>query len=395
MRLFAATLFFGVWAISAQAHDDVLSQAEGALADLGYDPGNLDGIWDEALSDALDNYKRDRGLEPDGDLSLRGFVDLVDEAKVALQVAGGTLVRPFVPKADAPDWPEVLLTEMRVPFHRIEDCRHRYGLGTMFYSEGRSEEFHLTELCFDADGGRLWSAENLSGWTLTNDAPSFQEFKIIEEGVPDWQRHTLMLQPLPETIAQMGLNVPGSGGTGATWFWQVPRDYEPQVGLARLNMAGGVFLDEPQDVEALDGTFNVAISMVHRVVGGQGRPPILPGMGFVGEVKFDGTTGEGTLGPAPNGYLSGESSAEVFLTIGSDVLGGSAVLSGFNGEQARLRETDWKSLALDVAELYGRVDGDGGASIFLIGAADGVAFDQSGRRFELLTAIAVQGFRVQ
>ena len=52
-------------------------------------------------------------------------------------------------------------------------------------------------------------------------------------------------------------------------------------------------------------------------------------------------------------------------------------------------------MELTVDQLYGRVDGAGGASLFMIGAADGVAFDQSGREFKLLTAIAIQGFRLE
>ena len=393
MRLLATSVLVGFWACTAHGQDDVLRQAEEALAELGYQPGEIDGVWDETLAKAVDSYKRDRGFDPNGDLSLREFSALRSEASAAAQAANATIVRPYVPDVDAPDVPEVVRTEERVPYHRIEDCRFRHGIGTMFYSEGRREEFHLTDICFDAEGGRFWSAETVNGWSLTNDAPSFKEFKVIEEGVPDWQRHTLMLQPLPEMMAQMGLTLPGSGGSGANWFWQVPRSYQAQAGLSRLNMGTGVFLDDPQDVEALDGTFSVAISMVHRVIKGEGKAPILPGMGFVGEVAFKTTSGEGTLGPAPNGYLSNESSAEIALTIDDNLLGGSASLIGFNGEQAGVEPNDWKSMELKVSDLYGRVDGEGGASIFLMGAADGVAYDQSGREFQLLTAISVQGFR--
>ena len=116
-------------------------------------------------------------------------------------------------------------------------------------------------------------------------------------------------------------------------------------------------------------------------------------MGFAGEITFNTTMGEGVLGPAPNGYLSDESTAQVAFTIDENHLGGSATLMSFNGEQAGVEPTDWKSMELAVSDLFGRVDGEGGASIFLIGAADGVAYDQSGREFQLLTAISVQGFR--
>ena len=393
MRLVATSILVGFWACAAHGQDDLLRQAEEALDELGYLPGEIDGTWDDALTQAVDSYKRDRDLDPNGDLSLREFVALKSEAAAAAKAANATIVRPYVPNADAPEIPEVVRTEARVPYHRIDDCRYRHGMGTMYYSEGRAEEFHLTDICFDAEGGRFWSAEIVEGWSLTNDAPSFKEFKVIEEGVPDWERHTLMLQPLPEMIAQMGLTLPGTGGTGANWFWQVPRSYQAQAGLSRLNMGTGVFLDEPQDVEALDGSFEVAISMVHRVVKGEGKAPILPGMGFVGEVTFTNTSGKGALGPAPNGYLSDESSAQIEFTIADNHLGGSASLIGFNGEQAGLQPTDWRSMELKVSDLYGRVDGEGGASIFLMGAADGVAYDQSGREFQLLTAISVQGFR--
>ena len=134
--------------------------------------------------------------------------------------------------------------------------------------------------------------------------------------------------------------------------------------------------------------------MAHRVIKGEGKAPILPGMGFVGEVAFTTTLGEGTLGPAPNGYLSNESSAEIALIINDNLLGGSASLIGFNGEQAGVEPNDWKSMELKVSDLYGRVDGEVGASIFLMGAADGVAYDQPGREFQLLTAISVRGFRL-
>ena len=395
MRLVATSLLVGIWAFAAQGQENLFRQAEEALAELGYEPGAIDGAWDDALSEAVDSYKRDRGLDPNGDLSLREFAALRAEAAEAEQAANGTVVSPYVPSSDAPETPEVIRTEGRVPYHRIMDCRYEHGMGTMFYSEGRKEEFHFTDVCFDADGGRFWSAESVEGWSLTNDAPSFKEYKVIEEGVPDWQRHTLMLQPLRETIAQMGLTLPGSSGTGATWFWQVPRSYQPQAGLSRLTMATGIFLNEPQNVEALDGTFHVAISMVHRVVEGQGKAPILPGMGFVGEVTFDGTSGEGVLGPAPNGYLSEDSSAQVVLSIKDNLLVGAASLAGVNGEKAGLEPTDWKSLELSVEDLYGRVDGAGGESIFLMGAADGIAYDRSGREFKLLTAISVQGFRAR
>ena len=388
-------MLFAFGACAAYGHDNLVLRLEEALVDLGYQPGAADGTWDDDLTDAVNAYKLDQGLEPNGDLTLREFAALQAEAKRASEAANATEVSPYVPSEDAPEIPEVVRAELRVPYHRIDDCRFRHGLGTMFYSEGRNEEFHLTDVCFDQEDGRFWGAENVGGWSLTNDAPSFQEYKIIEEGVPDWERHTLMLQPLPETIAQMGITLPGSGGTGAVWFWQVPRSYEPQAGPSRLTMATGVFLDEPQVVEALDGVFTVAISMVHRVVAGEGKAPILPGMGFVGEVEFDTTTGEGVLGPAPNGYLSDESSAQVTLMVADGALGGSANLIGSNGETAGLEPTDWKSMELTVDQLYGRVDGAGGASLFMIGAADGVAFDQSGREFKLLTAIAIQGFRLE
>ena len=52
-------------------------------------------------------------------------------------------------------------------------------------------------------------------------------------------------------------------------------------------------------------------------------------------------------------------------------------------------------MELTVGDLYGRVDGEDGRAIFLMGAADGVALDQSEREFQLLTAIAVQGFRAE
>ena len=254
MRLLATSVLVGFWACTAHGQDDVLRQAEEALAELGYQPGEIDGVWDETLAKAVDGYKRDRGLDPNGDLSLREFSALRSEASAAAQAANATIVRPYVPDVGAPDVPEVVRTEERVPYHRIEDCRFRHGIGTMFYSEGRREEFHLTDICFDAEGGRFWSAETVNGWSLTNDAPSFKEFKVIEEGVPDWQRHTLMLQPLPEMMAQMGLTLPGNGGSGANWFWQVPRSYQAQAGLSRLNMGTGVFLDDPQDVESCNST---------------------------------------------------------------------------------------------------------------------------------------------
>lgn len=388
-----ALIVFG--ACAAYGQDDLVLQLEEALEDLGYPPGEMDGAWDDDLTNAVNAYKLDQGLEPNGDLTLRQFAALKVAAEKALLAANATIVTPYVAGKDAPEIPDVIRTEQRVPYHRIADCRFRHGLGTMFYSEGRKEEFHLTDVCFDQEGGRFWSAESIAGWSLTNEAPSFKEYKVIEEGVPDWQRHTLMLQPLPETIAQMGMTLPGSGGTGAVWFWQVPNSYEPQAGPSRLAMATGVFLDEPQVVEALDGTFTVAISMVHRVVAGEGKAPVLPGMGFVGDIEFDTTAGKGVLGPAPNGFLSDESSALVTLSVVDGALGGSTRLTGSNGETAGLEPTDWKSLELTVDQLYGRVDGAGGNSLFMIGAADGVAFDQSGREFKLLSAITVQGFRTE
>ncbi|WP_413717022.1 hypothetical protein [Silicimonas sp. MF1-12-2] len=54
MRLVATSLLVGIWAFAVQGQENLFRQAEEALAELGYEPGVIDGAWDDALSKAVD-----------------------------------------------------------------------------------------------------------------------------------------------------------------------------------------------------------------------------------------------------------------------------------------------------------------------------------------------------
>jgi peptidoglycan hydrolase-like protein with peptidoglycan-binding domain len=51
-------------------------QIEVSLNSNGYDAGNVDGQWDDATTQAIENYQRSRGLEPTGSLTTEAMASL-------------------------------------------------------------------------------------------------------------------------------------------------------------------------------------------------------------------------------------------------------------------------------------------------------------------------------
>ena len=351
---------------------------------------------DASLSAAIARYKSDRGLNAETALSVPEFETLALEALSPSQADGDKFVALAVPpttsQLDAA--PPVTQFAGGVPYHRINDCPARSGIGVIHYSGGMGgDELHLTDVCFDETLGTLQSAENVNGWKLTADGQSFREFKVLTPGLKDHERHRFHLQPIHEVAAQMGLTVAGLQASGSHWFWGPAPGHKPQSGPQNMVWGGGVLFDEPQDVQSLHGVFHAAISLVHIPDISSGKPMILPGMSFVGELVFAGESGKAKFGPAPDGYLSDDSSGQMELVFRDGDLTGSGTLLARTGVLAGQAPDDWATLELPVPRLVGQVDGAGGKAVFMVGAAEGFVTDASGKTGRTITTISVQAYR--
>ena len=72
--------------VSSNADDFILRiyQAQQSLAELGYDPGAIDGLWGRNTQNAVEKFQRDNGLEVTGELDSRTV------EKLGLEKAGST-----------------------------------------------------------------------------------------------------------------------------------------------------------------------------------------------------------------------------------------------------------------------------------------------------------------
>ncbi len=66
-----------------------LTRIQQALSDLGYEPGNVEGVWDEGTSSALRDFQQQIGLAPTGELNFRTLTWLFRSTEAEANAGAG------------------------------------------------------------------------------------------------------------------------------------------------------------------------------------------------------------------------------------------------------------------------------------------------------------------
>jgi len=190
VRVFAFLIAGFLFANPAFAND-LVTRLETALAQLGYQPGAIDGIVDQATYNAIYAYQRDRGLAETGGVDLAGLEAM--EIEVASRQAATPAPSLAGTSVPAPPASPGLRTEVidGYTYHFLTDeCSGDRGIVQYTYPFYASGGYSLeqSEFCVLRSENRIISSEGRGGFTLVRDNPHSQQFDVLESGDHAHQR---------------------------------------------------------------------------------------------------------------------------------------------------------------------------------------------------------------
>ncbi|MEM1273267.1 MAG: peptidoglycan-binding domain-containing protein [Pseudomonadota bacterium] len=171
--------------------NDLVIRLETALAQLGYQPGAIDGVVDQATHNAIHAFQRDRGLAETGGMDFAGL------QAMELEVASRQAATPAPSAAETSSPPQSsnpgLQTEVidGYIYHFLtEHCGGDWGIVHYIYPFYASGGYNLeqSEFCVSRTENRILSSEGRGGFTLVRDRTHSQQFDVLESGDHEHQR---------------------------------------------------------------------------------------------------------------------------------------------------------------------------------------------------------------
>lgn len=167
--------------------DNPILNLETYLDWLGFPPGTIDGVVDDATYAAIRAYQTARGLPVTGGIDQAGFERLEEEALLA------TFVAP--PAIDEPPVSTALVATSPIPGdpfvdNRIEVCEGTAGFGLLTYGT-LSEDIHLTDMCIEEDAGTVLAGESVTSLTLAKEIDGARSYEDLSSGADEYQRNRI------------------------------------------------------------------------------------------------------------------------------------------------------------------------------------------------------------
>ncbi|MBF9033012.1 hypothetical protein HKCCE2091_02080 [Rhodobacterales bacterium HKCCE2091] len=397
-RRFAFALLFAVLPFGAAAQEDLVREAEAALAQLGFDPGPVDGMVDESLYSAIRAWQQTNGREATGGLV---YADLeLLRAQVAQLIAGAapapapaTAPASPPPQAAAPTpaptptpaaagGPARSLSEIGgTPWHRIEDCPYEAGFGVAEYWQGATEpsarEYLYTDLCFDAEGGVFHFAEVIDGLVLTQQATATRQYAALSretaEGYRDeayvGQEATEDMGALTRIGTMLVSANPARPSAHSSLRFQLAHGFTRPEGPAGAPQAG-----------AYGGNFAV-IGVAQGIDSYRDQVFAPISQSYPAEARFDGSTGTLTMVNVEDWGHDPSSGGTFDLVAADGVLTGSGEVHWRTGVLAGADGGDWASLTMRFPGGRGFLYGEDGAAFQVVLIGEGEATTQDGRTF--------------
>lgn len=194
----AAFIVLLLWPLAATAEDNLVLKLEQYLAQLGFNPGVVDGVADAATSAAIQSYQQARGLPVTGGMTFAEYQALERDAQ------SGTAATPTAQQTPTSAGPgQLTITTTQGAggsiYHKLSGCQAREGVAIVTYNNARRSHMELSDICFDPDGGWVAGSETLSGLSLVSQQEVMTVYEVIASGRQDYERHAVTLDKFDQT----------------------------------------------------------------------------------------------------------------------------------------------------------------------------------------------------
>ncbi len=391
------------------------------LKDLGFDPGPVDGIRDQATDTAINTFQKAFGLEVQNSLPHKQFLVLealakakgpqsANDNKPSSTPGSSTEATTKTPTlvanqtASTRQGETIRTEENGVVYHKIDRCGYERGFVVVHYRFnkpiGRKPVLEFSDICFDRKSGLLQSSEPNVTLVKTKSADFNDTYEYLStdsntgKTVKIW---TTTVGNYTDGVPESDKRNFGSFGhhrlSGKYLNWKPTGTRHPGEFL----MHGYLFKSQPAP-EKLSSKFDIYIggndylsySRSGREKIFDRETPIM--LGFEGSLTIHNGSGTANLTNKTGSGKNGHGSIEISINENGEV-SGTGVLKYSNGRLAGMNSYDWKTAEWKIQRIVGYTVGKDGAQFVAKGIVTGQTIDQDGHINPVLAAIDITGTR--